>query len=180
MQHGTVYNVACISCAGLRHEMCGRHRLFSTFARAGCASPPKAKGSRPLTCFRGTRSSATADGPRDALCQSKSCLRCCTIVETSSTTNPQQQIEVMELQHYGRRTCSKQPCRVDRRVFNKLDRRRVLLTTRSTRRGEILKSRVWDEGPKGSALIFEETHSVGTRSFNAKIQLDSYSRFYTI
>jgi len=34
---------------------------------------------------RSTRSSATADGPRDALCQSKSC-QCCTALGTSCTT----------------------------------------------------------------------------------------------
>ena len=62
-------------------------------------------------------------------------------VETSCTTNPQQ-IKVMELEGYSWPTCSKQPrlvdCRIDLGVVNKLDRRRrVLLTTRSTYRGEI-------------------------------------------
>ena len=47
----------------------------------------------------------TADGPRDALCQSKSC-QCDTPVGTGCTTNPQQ-IGVTELERYGRRTCSK-------------------------------------------------------------------------
>jgi len=47
----------------------------------------------------------TADGPRDALCQSKSC-QCDTPVGTGCTTNPQQ-IGVAELERYGRRTCSK-------------------------------------------------------------------------
>jgi len=63
-------------------------------------------------------------------------------VETSCTTNPQQ-IAAMELEGYSWSTCSKQPRLVDCRigVVNKLDRRRrrrrVLLTTRSTCRGEI-------------------------------------------
>jgi len=64
------------------------------------------------------------------------------IVETICTTNAQQ-IEVTELEGYSWPTCSKQPrlpvdCLVG--VVNKLDRRRrrrVLLTTRSTCRGEI-------------------------------------------
>ena len=107
------------------------------------------------------------------LCQSKSCLRCCTIVETSSTTNPQQQIEVMELQHYGRRTCSKQPCRVDRRVFNKLDRRRVLLTTRSTCRGEILKSRVLGRRSEGKCPYFWRN----TQCRYTKLQCQNPARF---
>ena len=56
-------------------------------------------------------------------------------------TNPQQ-IAVVELERYSRSTCSKQPRLVDCRigVVNKLDRRRrrrVLLTTRSTCRGEM-------------------------------------------
>jgi len=57
-----------------------------------------------------------------------------------------QQIAVMALEGYSRPICSKQPrladCRIG--VVNKLDRRRrrrrVLLTTRSTCRGEIFQS----------------------------------------
>jgi len=80
------------------------------------------------------RSSATIDGPRDALCQ---------------------------LEEYSWPTCSKQPrfvgCRIG--VVNKLDRRRrrrVLLTTLSICRGEI-DGEVRSLGhifPGGSTLIF--------------------------
>ena len=51
-----------------------------------------------------TRSSSAAEGPRDALCQSKSCrlqLHSC----RNSTTNPQQ-IELMGLEGYSRPTCN--------------------------------------------------------------------------
>jgi len=59
-------------------------------------------------------------------------------VETSYQANPQQ-IELMELEGYSWPTCSKQPRLVDCRigVVNKLDRRRVLLTTRSTCHGSV-------------------------------------------
>jgi len=74
-------------------------------------------------------------------------------VETSSTANPQQ-IAVMELEGYSRPTCSKQArlvnCRIG--VVNKLDRRRrrrVLLTTRSTCRGEIFQVRSSGQSPRG-------------------------------
>ena len=82
-----------------------------------------------------------ADGPRDAL--SVSIL---STVETSCTTN-QQQIAMIDLEGYSWSTCSKQPPLADCRIgiVNKLDRQwrqqRVLLTTRSTCRGEIFE--VW-------------------------------------
>jgi len=64
-----------------------------------------------------TRSSATADGPRDALGQTKSCQPSKQVV---------QQIEVIELEGYNWPTCSKLPRLLDCRivVVNKLDRRR--------------------------------------------------------
>jgi len=49
-------------------------------------------------------------------------------------------------------------CRIG--VVNKLDRRRrrrVLLTTRSTCRGEIFYVRIWDKVPERSALVFGVT-----------------------
>jgi len=75
---------------------------------------------------RVTRSSATADGPRDALYQSKSCelLHNCM---NNCTTKPQQ-IEVTE--GYGRLSCN-QPCATSHDaytvvgVIHKLDRRQV-------------------------------------------------------
>jgi len=78
-----------------------------------------------------------------------------TTVEISCIANPKQ-IKLMEIEGYSQPMCSKQPRLVDCRigVVNKLDRRRVLLTTRSTCRGEILKSRVWDKFPEGSSPIF--------------------------
>ena len=83
-------------------------------------------------------------------------VRILSTVERICTTNPQQN-EVMELEGYSSPTCSKQPRLVDCRigVVNKLDcrrrrRRRVLLTKRSTCRGEIFsKSGVWDKVPEG-------------------------------
>ena len=78
-----------------------------------------------------------------------------TTVEISCIANPKQ-IKLMEIEGYSQPMCSKQPRLVDCRigVVNKLDRRRVLLTARSTCRGEILKSRVWDKFPEGSSPIF--------------------------
>ena len=58
-----------------------------------------------------TRSSATADGPRDAACQSKSQLlhNCRNKLYKSRTS------EVIGLEYYVWTTCSKQPRHVDRR-----------------------------------------------------------------
>jgi len=67
-------------------------------------------------------------------------VNCCTTAGVCCTINPQQ-IEVTELDHYGRRTCnivcaSSHDASTVIAVVNKLDRRRVLLTTRSTCRGD--------------------------------------------
>jgi len=83
---------------------------------------------------------------RTARCAMSVKLLSITDVETVCTTNPQQ-TELMELECYSWSTCSKQPRLVDCRigVVNKLDRRRrrrrVLLSTRSIRRGEIFQVR---------------------------------------
>jgi len=64
-------------------------------------------------------------------------------------------MEVLELEVYAERygwavptpgpsTCSKQPQLVDRRI-GVIDRRRVMLTTRSTCMEKFSTSRVWDE-----------------------------------
>jgi len=53
-----------------------------------------------------TRSSAIADGPRDAMCQSNSCQLLHNSVGTTCTTSPEQ-IEVMELEGYSRPTYNK-------------------------------------------------------------------------
>ena len=83
-------------------------------------------------------STSIADGPRDALCQSKSCQLYKQVVQ-QCTTNRSNGVRALQLT-----TCSKQPRLVDCRigVVNKLDRprrrRRVsLTTTRLTCRGEI-------------------------------------------
>jgi len=88
-----------------------------------------------------TKSSATADGPSDALCQSKSCqLLTAEGTSCSLTANPQQ-IEVMEFDHYNRPIYNKLVCASNHGastivgVVNKLDRRRVLATARSICRG---------------------------------------------
>jgi len=85
---------------------------------------------------------------------SQNLVNCCTTVETSCTANPQQ-IEVMELDGYRWPTCSKQPRLVDCRigVVNRLDRRRILLTMRSTCRAKF--SRLWNKVPEGCTLILE-------------------------
>ena len=53
-----------------------------------------------------TRSSAIAEGPRDALCQLKSCQLPCNSAETTCTTSPEQ-IEVMKLEGYSGPICNK-------------------------------------------------------------------------
>jgi len=53
----------------------------------------------------GTRSSAIADGPRDATCQSNSCQLLHNSVGTTCTSP--EQIEVMDLEGYSRPTYSK-------------------------------------------------------------------------
>jgi len=128
-----------------------------------------------------TSSSATADGPRDALCQSKSwqllhnCRKKC-------TANPQQ-IKAMELDGYSWLMCSKQPRLVDCRigVVNKLDRRRVLLTMRDLPWQNFLCSKF--------AAKFQREYPYFQRYLNflitqckrgRKNQLDSSSRIDTI
>ena len=99
---------------------------------------------------------ATADAPRTRYV-SQNLVTC----KNKFTANPEQ-IAVMELEGYSWLTSSKQPRLVDCRigVVNKLDCRRrrrwVLLTTRSTCRGEI-KSGVWNRVPEGSTLILKDT-----------------------
>ena len=104
-----------------------------------------------------TRSCATADRPRDALCQSKSCRllhNCRNKLYSKSTANRSNGVRGLQLTDV---TCSNQPRLVDCRigVINRIDRRRVLLTTRSTCRGEVFKSRVSDKVPEGCTLILE-------------------------
>ena len=53
-----------------------------------------------------TRSSAIADGPRDASCQLKSCQLPRNSAETTCTTSPEQ-IEVMKLEGWGGPMCNK-------------------------------------------------------------------------
>ena len=53
-----------------------------------------------------TRSSAIAEGPRDASCQLKSCQLPRNSAETTCTTSPEQ-IEVMKLEGYSGSMCNK-------------------------------------------------------------------------
>ena len=53
-----------------------------------------------------TRSSAIAEGPRDASCQLKSCQLRCNSAETTCTTSPEQS-EVMKLEGYRGAMCNK-------------------------------------------------------------------------
>ena len=57
-------------------------------------------------CILCSRSSATADGPRDAMCQSKYLQLLHSSVGTTCTTSSEQ-IEVMESKGYSRPTCNK-------------------------------------------------------------------------
>ena len=57
-------------------------------------------------CRMKTRSAATADGPRDAMRQSKSCQLLHNRVGATCTTSTEQ-IEVMQLEGYSRQTYSK-------------------------------------------------------------------------
>jgi len=72
--------------------------------------------SRQHSVARVTRSSANADGPRDALCQSKSCqlLRHC-MWTTCRPKTIQEQAEAIESEGYSWPACNKQPPRIDRR-----------------------------------------------------------------
>ena len=56
--------------------------------------------------LRPTRSSAIAEGPRDAPCQLKSCQLSRNSAETTCTTSPEQ-IEVMKLEGYSGAMCNK-------------------------------------------------------------------------
>ena len=80
-------------------RMCYKHgKQPGSLPLPHCPSQP---GLRLEDCYKAchmTRSSATVDGPRDALCQSK----CCTTVGTSCTTN---QSSGFRASH--RRTCNK-------------------------------------------------------------------------
>ena len=134
-----------------------------------------------ISHFISRRSSATADGPRDALCQSRSYQLLHNRrnkLYSESTTNRSNRVR-------GLATCSKQPRLVDCRigVVNMLDRRRVLLTTPSACRGTMFKSKV----SEGNTLILEipefpYKHSLGQTkgSSRAKNQLIPSSRFDTI
>jgi len=92
-----------------RSTYCRRRHLPSD-----TCPPPQKRRTR-------TKSSATADGPRDVMCQSKSCQLLHDSVGTSCTTNPEQ-IEVMELDGYSRPTCNElrasSPDALDRRRCN--------------------------------------------------------------
>ena len=58
-----------------------------------------------LSVSKLTRSSAIAEGPRDALCQLKSCQLPRNSVETTCTTSPEH-IEVMKLEGYSGAMCN--------------------------------------------------------------------------
>jgi len=79
-----------------------------------------------------TRSSATADGPRDVEILSTAAFM--NELYNKSTTKPSNVVRVIEIEHYRWWTCNK--LRASSRdastvvlVLNNLDRRRVLLTT---------------------------------------------------
>ena len=73
-------------------------RLCTRFAIAGIAYDDNVK------CKN--KDPAIAEGPRDALCQLKSCQLPCNSAETTCTTSPEQ-IEVMKLEGYSGPMCNK-------------------------------------------------------------------------
>ena len=73
---------------------------FSTHWNANCPTLFFCQHSHP------TRSSAVAEGPRDASCQLKSCQLPRDSAETTCTTSPEQ-IEVMKLEGYSGPMCNK-------------------------------------------------------------------------
>ena len=106
----------------------------------------------PLTAML-TRSSATAEVPRDAPCQSKSCQLLHNSVGTTGTTSPEQ-IEVMELEGYSRPTCSK----LCASSHDALDRRGVTVDEFCCPQNRpavatCSKSRVWGKVPEESVFI---------------------------
>jgi len=104
------------------YTICGK---MEAIIKLTCTSHTvKIRSNEPISAIK-TRSSATAEGPRDALS-----VKILSTVEASCTTNTQKNRSNGVRGLYD--------CRA--RVVNKLDRRRrrrVLLTTRSTCRGEI-------------------------------------------
>ena len=85
--------------------------------------------------------------PRNPQNRKKTRNHCCITVVTTCTTNSEQ-IEVMELEGYSRPTCNKlcssgHDASIVVGVIYKLDRRRVLWTTRPTCRGIIFQA--WDK-----------------------------------
>jgi len=67
-----------------------------------------------------TRSSAIAEGPRDASCQLKSCQLPRSSVETTCTTS-REEIEVMKLEGYSGAVCNKHVL-VEHRLVTDTDR----------------------------------------------------------
>jgi len=91
---------------------------------------------------------------RATRCVSRNLVNPSTAVAISCTTNPQQ-MDVKELERYGRPTCIKQSAPSNDAstvigVIHKLDRRRTLLTIMT----KFSKSWIWDKVPKESSLIF--------------------------
>ena len=77
-------------------ELCSKLAVFKVKLKSNIIIWPT------LSEVSNTRSSAAADGPRDALS-----VKILSTVETTCTKNPQQ-IAVMQLEGYSRPTCSKQ------------------------------------------------------------------------
>ena len=100
-----------------------------------------------------TRSSAIADGPCDAMCQSKSCqlLRCS--VGTSCTRNPEQ-IEAMDLEGYSQATCNTFCAHSTVvGVMHKRDRREFCSPQHRLAVGKFSTSRVWGKVPAVPLLL---------------------------
>jgi len=128
----------------------------------------------PPTNSTETRSSATAEVPRDELCKSKSCqlLHNCAWEHVVSLEQIHSK-SIMDLEHDATTVVS---------VINKLDRRRVLLTTRST--CHFRSPEFWIKLQMGVLLFssipkfpYDTVYEKCGRKHPYQKPLDSFSRF---
>jgi len=135
-----------------------------------------------------TRSSATTDGPREEMCQSKFC-NFYNSVGTSCTSN-REQIEVMELNGYIRPTCNKlyvsSHDALDRHRCNPHARPSTTLTTSLTCCREIFIVRSLEQSSRGKHPYFRRYPNfrktqfrIGQRKLSCQ-KLALSSRFDTI
>jgi len=97
-------------------------------------------------------------------------LEICSRTDTHGRHNRQN--EVMEFEHYKAYAMCIHPRRVDRRKCGQQARQcRCFLTIRSTCRGEICESRVWDKFPDLSTVILEYSNFLISKVYILCIRL---------